>query len=133
MSVDTIGNMLSQIKNASMVGKEFVELPHSKMNEAVAKVIEKVGFVKEVKVFKEGGAATKSLHIDLAYDKGGKAKIMDIRRVSKPGRRLYASHEEIKRVDPKFGLLVISTPQGVMSGEEARKQKVGGELICEVK
>lgn len=133
MSIDTIGNMLSQIKNASMIGKEFVELPHSNMNEAIAKVIEKAGFIKEVKVFKESGAATKSLHIDLAYDESGDPRILDIKRISKPGRRLYSRFEAIKRVNPKYGLVVVSTPKGVMSGEDAKKQKAGGELVCEVK
>lgn len=116
-----------------MIGKEFVELPHSNMNEAIAKVIEKAGFIKEVKVFKESGAATKSLHIDLAYDESGDPRILDIKRISKPGRRLYSRFEAIKRVNPKYGLVVVSTPKGVMSGEDAKKQKAGGELVCEVK
>ncbi len=133
MSVDTIGNMLSQIKNASMVGKKVIEIPHSSLNEAIAKVIEKAGFIDEVKVFKESGVTNKKLSIKLSYEKDGSSRIMDIKRISKPGRRLYAGSGEIKRVNPKYGLVVLSTPKGVMTGEDARKQKVGGELICEVK
>ncbi len=116
MSVDTIGNMLSQIKNASMVGKKVIEIPHSSLNEAIAKVIEKAGFIDEVKVFKESGVTNKKLSIKLSYEKDGSSRIMDIKRISKPGRRLYAGSGEIKRVNPKYVFVVLSTPKGVMTG-----------------
>lgn len=132
MSIDTIANMLSSIKNASLVKKEFVEIPYTKMNEAVAKVFEKNEFITKVKVFKEKGAPFKSLRIDLAYEANGESRIRGIKRVSKPGRRIYKRYEKIGKVDPKFKVLVVSTPGGVMSGEEARAKKVGGEIICEV-
>lgn len=131
MSADTVANMLSGIKNASLVSKEFIEIPYSKMNESVAKVLKKSDFISEVKVFKEKGVTHKSLRIDLAYEEG-ESKIRDIKRVSKSGRRIYLGFEKIKRVKPEFGVIVVSTSKGAMSGEEARKKKLGGEIICEV-
>lgn len=133
MSSDVIADMLSQIKNASMVGKEYVEIPHSKMREAVIKVLEDAKFVENVKTFKDKGAPQKSLHIDLAYEQDGSPRIRDVKRVSKPGRRIYQQSKVIKGVNPKYGLIVVSTPEGVMSGEAARKKNLGGEIICEVK
>lgn len=132
MSVDTIGNMLSQIKNASMVNKEFVEFPHSKMREAILKVLEKYNYVDKVKTFKEKGAPHKSLHVDLAYDKKGNSKIREIKRISKPGRRLYTKKDEIKGVSPKYELTILSTSKGVMASVEAQKKNLGGQVICKV-
>lgn len=133
MSVDTIGNMLSQIKNATMVNKKFVEFPHSKMNEAILKVLEKYDYIEKVKTFKEKGSSYKSLHVDLAYDKKGNSVIRDTKRISKPGRRLYTKKDEIKFVNTKYELTILSTPKGVMSSVEAKKKNLGGQIICKVK
>ena len=132
MSTDNIANMLSSIKNASLVKKEFIELPYTKMNETVAKVLEKSTFIGKVKVFKEKGSPHKSLRINIAYEDNGEARIRDITRVSKSGRRIYLGAKKIKRIKPEFGVIVISTSKGVMSGEQAREKKLGGEIICEV-
>lgn len=132
MSVDTIGNMLSQIKNAVMVNKKYVEFPHSKMKEAILKVFEKYEYVEKVKTFKEKGASYKSLHVDLAYDKKGNSIIRDVKRISKPGRRLYIKKDEIKNVDTKYELTVLSTPKGVMASVDAKKKNLGGQIICKV-
>lgn len=132
MSTDTISNMLSAIKNASMVSKESIEIPFSKNNEAVAKVLEKGQFINKVKSFKEKGSSHKGLHIELAYEDSGASKIRDVKRVSKPGRRMYYGKRDIKKIKPEFGVLVVSTSRGIMSGEEARTKKLGGEVICEV-
>uniref|UniRef100_A0A7C4XMA3 Small ribosomal subunit protein uS8 n=1 Tax=candidate division WWE3 bacterium TaxID=2053526 RepID=A0A7C4XMA3_UNCKA len=130
--MDTIANMLSQLKNASLARKEFVEIPYSKTVEAVLRVIEKHGFVKKVGIFKQKDSERKSLHIDLSYDVESQPMLSDAKRVSKPGRRMYLQSKEIKRVNPKFGLVIMSTPQGIMTGEQARRSKLGGEVICEI-
>lgn len=132
MSVDSIGNMLSQIKNAVMVNKEFVECPYSKMRESILKVFEKYDYIDKVKIFKEKGVSYKSLHVDLAYDEKGESKIRDIKRISKPGRRLYIKKEEIEGVDPKYELVILSTSKGVMSSIEAKKKNLGGQVICKI-
>lgn len=131
--MDTIANMLSQLKNASLVKKESLEVPYSKVNEAILKVIEAAGFIKKVSVFKEKDSVRKGLHIDLAYDAENQPMLRDAKRVSKPGRRMYAQTKEIKRVNSKFGVIVMSTPKGIMNGQDARKGKLGGEVICEIK
>ncbi|MBI2414914.1 30S ribosomal protein S8 [candidate division WWE3 bacterium] len=131
--MDTIANMLSQIKNASLVKKESLELSHSKLLEAILRVIEKAGFVKKVSVFKEKDSVRKSLHIELAYNSENEPMLREARRVSKLGRRMYMPSKEIKRVNSKYGLIVMSTPKGIMTGEQARKEKLGGEVICEIK
>jgi small subunit ribosomal protein S8 len=130
--MDTIANMLSQLKNASLAQKESIELSYSKTLEAILRVIEKHGFVSKVGVFKYKDSERKGLHVDLSYDAESKPMFRNIKRISKPGRRMYLQGKEIKRVNPKFGLIIISTPKGIMTGEQARKSKLGGEIICEV-
>ncbi|MBD3366095.1 30S ribosomal protein S8 [candidate division WWE3 bacterium] len=130
--MDTLSNMLSTIKNAYLVRKEAVEVPYSKQSEAVAKVLEASGFVKKVKSFKHKGKAYKGLSIELSYDETDLPKLMNVRRISKPGRRIYKKADEIRSVKGGYGVLVVSTPRGIMSGDEARKRRLGGELICEV-
>ncbi len=130
MSVDTIANMLSTIKNSSMVGKPSVEVPYSKQKEEIAKVLEAKGIVSKVKVFSEKGSPHKGLHIDLAYNEEVPV-LNDIKRVSKPGRRIYKQSNEIGFSKSGYGVLVVSTSRGIMSGEDARKKKLGGEVICE--
>jgi small subunit ribosomal protein S8 len=130
--MDPIANLLSKIKNAALVGKEYVEVSYSKEKEAIMRVLEKEGFVKKVKVFKPKDEPAKGLHIDLAYNDNRLPVIMDLRRVSKPGRRIYRKSTELKSVKGGYGLLVVSTSRGIMSGAEARKKRLGGELICEV-
>ncbi len=132
MSVDTIANMLSMLKNASLVGKKAIELPYSKQKEAIAKVLESRGFVAKVKVFKDKNLPYKSLHIDLAYSEDGTPAIRDLRRVSKPGRRMYRSAKALRSVKGGLGVAVVSTSRGIMSGLDAKKKRLGGEIICEV-
>jgi small subunit ribosomal protein S8 len=132
MSTDNISNMLSMLKNASLVKKEFIEMPYTKMNETVAKVLEKSIFLGKVKVFKEKDTPHKSLRLELVYEENGDSMIRDITKVSKSGRRIYLGSKKIKKIKPEFGVIVISTSKGVMSGEEARAKKLGGEIICEV-
>ncbi|KKS17469.1 MAG: Ribosomal protein S8 [candidate division WWE3 bacterium GW2011_GWC1_41_7] len=132
MSVDLLSNMLSSIKNASMAGRRSIEVPHSKESEEVAKNLQKSGFLENVKVFKESGTAGKKIHLDLSYE-NGLPRVTDVKRISKPGRRVYKSYKDIERVAGGYGTLVVSTSRGIMEGSEAKKRKLGGELICSVK
>ncbi len=129
--MDLIANMLSTIKNAAMVGKPFVEIPYSKESEAVAKILKDSGFLAEVKSFKEKDKAYKMLHLAIAYaDELPVAS--QLRRVSKPGRRIYRRSSDLQTVRGGRGVTVVSTSQGIMSAVEAKKRKLGGEVICKV-
>jgi small subunit ribosomal protein S8 len=131
MSVDRISNMLSTIKNCSMSGRDFVEVYYSKECESIAKVLEEKGFLEGIKVFKKEKSSAKMLHIGLVKE-DGKAKVTEVKRISKPGRRIYKGAKELRGVLQGLGVLVVSTSRGIMSGTEARKKKLGGEVLCEV-
>ena len=131
MSMDLLSNMLSAIKNAAMAGRVSVEVLYSKECEEVAKNLRKAGFLENVKVFKESGKSFKKLHLDIANENGF-AKITDVKRLSKPGRRVYKSYKDIEKVAGGYGVLVVSTSRGIMEGSEARKKKLGGEYLCEI-
>ena len=133
MSIDRLSNMVSMIKNASMAKKPVVEIMQTKECEAVAKVLKEAGFLSVVKTFKAEKASYKMLHLELAKDEFGDFILTDAIRVSKPGRRIYKNHSNIKKVANGFGLSVITTSRGIMSGDQARTKKLGGEIICEVK
>ncbi len=130
--MDRIANLLSTIKNAYLINKPSVETPYSRQLEEIALVLKKHGFVEDVKVFKFPNKTYKGLHIDLSYDDKELPVLMDLKRLSKPGRRIYKKAEELLPVRGGYGLLVVSTSRGVMSGQEARKKRLGGELICKV-
>ncbi|MBN1162274.1 30S ribosomal protein S8 [Patescibacteria group bacterium] len=131
MSIDLLSNMVSALKNASKVGINHIEMPHSKMCEDVAKVLKQKGFLTGVKAFKVTGKSHKKLGLDLTY-KDGNCLIKNTKRISKPGRRIYRSANELCSVKGGKGVLVVSTSRGVMDGFDARKKKLGGELVCEV-
>ena len=131
MSVDRISNMISSIKNTSMVGKDSLEIPYTTECESIAKVLKKSGFLDDVKVFKKEKSSSKMLHLDLSKE-DGVIKISEAKRVSKPGRRIYKGFKDLKPVLQGFGVLVVSTSRGVMDGREAKKKKLGGEVLCEV-
>lgn len=133
MSMDLLSNMLSALKNASMAGITSVEMPYSKESEAVAKVLKEKGFLEDVKVFKEKGKSFKRINFTLAVDENGKAVLTDVKRVSKPGRRVYRGYSELRSVAGGFGVQVVSTSRGVMTENEARQKKLGGEVLCEVR
>lgn len=128
MMTDPIADMLTRIRNAARAGHTSVALPSSKLKEAVARVLASTGYLSRVEVA-PGVPAT--LTLEIRYQ-GKEPVLREITRVSKPGRRSYVGWQEIPRVKNGYGVAVISTPQGVMNGEEARKKKVGGELICTV-
>jgi small subunit ribosomal protein S8 len=130
MVTDPIADMLTRIRNALVAGHESVQVPASKVKIAIAKVLKKEGFIKGFEVVPDG--VKKTIRIDLVY--GGKKEptISGLRRVSKPGLRVYVQKREIPRVYGGLGIAILSTPQGVMTGQEAWRQQVGGEVICYV-
>ena len=130
--MDTIANLLTKIKNASMVSKDSVELPYSKMSESILKIFKETGFVSDVKVFKEKDSVKKGLSVQLSYMENGKPKISEAKRVSRPGRRIYRSVSELKDERGVFGLTLVSTSRGLMPISEAKKKKLGGEVFCEI-
>lgn len=132
MTTDTIGDMLTRVRNAVMRKKSTVEMPYSKLNYRIASVMKDYGFVKEVRQFKEKDSSFNSMAIDLAYDEFGQSKIDSLDRVSRPGLRIYKKSKELGYVRGGMGMFIVSTPQGVMAGTEARKRKLGGEIICKV-
>ncbi len=131
MSVDHLSNMLSSIKNASLSGKPFIEIPYTKECEEVAKNLESAGFLEKVKVFKPEGVSHKMLHLDLGYN-NGVPLIREVKRVSKPGKRVYKGYNDLGQTLGGFGVTVVSTSRGVMNSVEARKKKLGGEVICQI-
>lgn len=129
VSTDPIADMLTRIRNAIAVQKSEVVLPHSKVKEAVARLLKDSGFVADVQVTE--ATIGKSLKV-VINGEGENARITEIVRLSKPGRRYYAGSSEIPVVKRGRGLVIISTSKGMMTGAEAKKQGVGGELICKV-
>lgn len=126
---DTISDMFIRIKNAYAVGKADLTLPASKMKEAVAAVLKEAKYIEDVK--REEGTPSDSLVITLRYI-GKEPAITHLKRVSKPGLRRYSAVESIPRPLSGHGLVIMSTPQGVMSGAAAQKQGIGGEIIATV-
>lgn len=129
VSTDPISDMLTRIRNAIAVGKAEVRLPHSKIKQSVAELLKKSGFINDVKV--DGEGIDKKVVITINPESEN-AKITEISRLSRPGRRLYAKAQDIPVVKQGRGLVIISTSKGIMTGEEAKKAKIGGELICKV-
>ncbi|MBP9821899.1 MAG: 30S ribosomal protein S8 [Candidatus Pacebacteria bacterium] len=130
---DPISDLLIQIKNAQMVSKDQVLLPFSKMKFAMANVLKAAGYLSEVE--RKNKKIKKTEHeyllLTLKYNEG-EGVIQGIKIISKPSRRMYIKAEAIRPVHSGYGLAIISTSQGVMNSRDARKQKLGGELICEI-
>jgi len=127
---DPITDMLNQIRNAQAVGKTEILIPFSNLKNEIATLLSKEGFVGEVKKAVKG--KIKGLKITLKYDIGGDPAISGLQRVSKPGQRIYDTVSEIKKVHGGYGISIVSTSKGLMTNKEARKQKIGGEIICQV-
>lgn len=126
---DPIADMLTRIRNASMVHKPEVAVPFSKLKLAIAKILVREGYLSSATENKEG--AWSHLVLGLKYD-GGQPVIQNLKRVSRPGHRQYVKSSDMKPVLNGYGLAILSTPQGLMTNKEAKKAKVGGELICEI-
>ncbi|PIR86541.1 30S ribosomal protein S8 [Candidatus Kaiserbacteria bacterium CG10_big_fil_rev_8_21_14_0_10_43_70] len=130
MITDPIGDFIIRIKNAGAVGKDTVSIPHSKFKMAVADKLREVGYIQSID--RKGKKVKKTIEISLAYDKDGVSRIKGVKRISKPGRRLYRSVDEIHPVRYGHGYVLLSTPNGVMTDKEARKARVGGEALFEI-
>lgn len=128
-STDPIADLLTRIRNASMVGKTEVRVPTSKLKKVVAEQLVKNNYLADVKL--EDGKPRGTLVITLVRD-GASSPITEITRVSKPGRRVYASASDIPKVKQGRGIVLVSTSKGVMTGGEAVKQKLGGEVLLKV-
>ncbi len=131
MMTDPIADMLTRIRNAVMRRKPKVEIPASNLKIAIARILKEEGYISNYKVYVDQNKHQNIL-IYLKYDENGESPIHEITRVSKPGRRIYVSKDEIPLVKRGFGIAIISTSKGVMTDAQARKLGVGGELICTV-
>lgn len=129
MVTDPLADFLIQMKNAGAVGKSVVSIPFSNLKHAVATKLKEVGYIGGVE--KRGKKTHKFIDITLAYENGSH-KIKGVRRISKPGRRLYRAVREIVPVRYGHGMLVLSTPKGIKTDSEARKERVGGEALFEI-
>jgi small subunit ribosomal protein S8 len=130
MVTDPIADMLTRIRNATMARHDFVLVPSSKIKLAVAKILRDEGFIKEYEVVK--GKQQRVIKIYLKYTDKKEPVIEGLQRVSKPGLRIYVSKSEIPRVYGGLGIAIISTSQGLRTGQQAWRQKSGGELLCYV-
>ena len=128
--VDPISDMITRIRNAQMRFSQNVKIPGSKMRERILDVLKKEGFISDYKILSDESNKP-SLHVDLKYN-NGLPVIREISRISKPGRRVYAKAETIPRIQNGLGLAIVSTSKGIMSDNDARTQKIGGEIICKV-
>ncbi|MHB9031454.1 MAG: 30S ribosomal protein S8 [Anaerolineae bacterium] len=127
---DPVADMLTRIRNASAVRHNFVVMPSSRLRQAIAEVLKNEGFISRYEVTREG--AFPSLKVYLKYTEKREAVLQGIERVSRPGCRIYAKKEEIPSVRSGIGSVILSTPRGVLSGREAGKLGVGGEILCKV-
>ncbi len=125
---DPIADMLARIRNALAVRRDWVVLPSSKAKKAIVQVLKEADLVSDYQVSKDGPRET--LRIRLKYDVDGQPMIKGLRRVSKPGLRVYMNKNELPRFYGGRGISIISTPQGVMTGQEAWRKGIGGELLC---
>ena len=126
---DPIGDMIARIKNAQLRNHKKVELPSSNFKAKIAEILKIEGFIIDYSINSETSKSV--LKIDLKYHSGNPV-ISTIERVSKPGRRIFSSAESLPKINNGLGIAIISTPKGVMTDIDARKQKVGGEIICKV-
>lgn len=129
MLTDPISDMLARLHNAALARHERTEMPSSRMRLSIAKLLKEEGYVDDVR---ETEGPKKTLTIVMRYGRDRQAAIDGLRRVSRPGRRVYVRHDQIPRVRNGYGIAILSTSSGVMSDRQARKASVGGELLCEV-
>lgn len=127
---DPLADMLTRIRNAVMVGHESVEIPLSKVKYGLASILKQEGYIEDYQLAEDSRQGT--IKIRLRYDDRNTGVITGIRRCSKPGRRIYVKHDQIPKVMSGLGVAVLSTSRGIMTDRQAREQRIGGELLCEV-
>lgn len=130
MVTDPVADLINQLKNASAVRKECVSIPYSKLKFAIASKLKEEGYVSSVT--KKGKKTRKNIDIEIAYDEKGVRRIGGVTRVSKPSRRMYESAKNIKSVKYGRGALILSTPKGILTDKEAKKENVGGEALFKI-
>ena len=126
---DPIGDMLARIKNSQLRNYKKIDMPSSKFKTKIAEVLKNEGYIIDFKVISDSNLP--KLEIILKYNSGNPV-ISSIERVSKPGRRIFSSAESLPKINNGLGIAIVSTPKGVMTDIDARKQKIGGEIICKV-
>ena len=134
---DPIADMLTRIRNASAVQKSELVLPMSKIKFELAKILKKEGWIQETSVRKfltekKEESSFNEIKIVLRYKKSGKSAITNLKRISKPGLRIYVDKDNLPKVLNNLGIAILSTPQGLMTNKEARKKGLGGEVLCEI-
>jgi small subunit ribosomal protein S8 len=127
---DPIADMLTRIRNANMARHDFVLVPSSKMKLSIARVLRGEGFISDYEVLR--GKPHRAIKIYLRYYERNQPVITGLERISKPGLRVYVQRKEIPRVYGGLGITILSTPQGIMTGQQAWRQEIGGELLCSV-
>jgi small subunit ribosomal protein S8 len=130
MTTDPIADMLTRVRNAIMARHDSVLVPTSRMKLAITRILKKEGFIADFEVLK--GKPQKAIKIQLKYDDKNEPILSGLERVSKPGLRVYVGRDEIARVHGGLGMAIVSTSQGVMTGQQAWKKGIGGELLCHV-
>ncbi|MFY9458064.1 MAG: 30S ribosomal protein S8 [Candidatus Spechtbacterales bacterium] len=128
--MDLTADMLTIIRNAQLAKHATVKAPYSRVNFGIAEILKKERRVKNFEIKKRGEKSW--IIVELAYESDGAPVIRDIQRISKLGKRIYAGYKEMPIIEQGYGLAIVSTPNGIMTGKEARKQKVGGEILCKV-
>ena len=126
---DPIGDMIARVKNAQARNHKKVELPSSNFKSKIAGILKNEGFIKDFKIIDENSKPL--LTLELKYHSGNPV-ISNFERVSKPGRRIFSSADSLPKINNGLGIAIVSTPKGVMTDGDARKQRVGGEIICKV-
>lgn len=127
---DPISDMLTRLRNGLMARHESVNIPHSNLKEHIARILKDEGFVRDYEVVREGAKAT--LNVVLKYTPQRRPVMTHLRRLSRPGLRRYTGKDGIPRVLGGMGLVIISTPRGVVTGQTAKRLGIGGELLCEI-
>ena len=132
MNTDPIADMLTRIRNANMVSLKEVEIPSSKLKIELAKLLKAEGYVEDYNVVEKEGSAFKTLKVELKYDEKSKPVISNLKRVSRPGLRNYCKAKDIPQVLGGMGIAIISTSKGLLTDRKAKKENVGGEILCYV-
>jgi small subunit ribosomal protein S8 len=127
---DPIADMLTRIRNATMIQRRQVVMPSSKMRVAIAGILKEEGFIEDYEEIPAKPQAILRLDLKYTRDKRPQSVIMGLKRISKPGRRVYAGRQDLPWVRSGLGVAIVSTSQGVMTAQQARRQRVGGEVLC---
>jgi small subunit ribosomal protein S8 len=128
--MDTIGEFLTRVRNAGLARHEKVDVPSSNLRTGIAKILQENGFIRSFKVVRDGRQGI--MRVYLKYDPKGAHAITTVQRISRPGRRVYVGSDAIPEVRSGYGLTILSTSKGIMSGNQAKSENCGGELLCQL-